>query len=418
MKKQLLSILFLFLTATGCVFSNAHQPSSATAAERAGRKLSAHILQLTGTHLKPGQIQHTIQEIPDPAPPYLREDGSVELYGSAPYYIRYKDWATYKSGGRFEIVGLELQNYSGKPITGTYTHPWDLRKYRLTGGGRVRGEVIVGGAMSPRGAHVTPVWPDDNPNRRIFRFLPVGPHSWRREARPIVGTVSMSWLGHSYGGNFFQPESGDLNTVDLAKPVYFVYERVNDDRGNTPFKTEIYIQTLANVMQSTDDPGVRVIGVGERPWPATRRSIGGYLVEGPRPAVIEAGGRKFYVIGFSSGDFCTDGYSINYAWSRDIMGPYQVARTADGRDLLDLGRELKAAYGLSWMGRPAFYRTPDGDYEVLFHAVDKRILPDNDYSKWPKGDPYQLWQFFRSVFKAKLAVTLSKAGEPELRIVH
>lgn len=420
MRRRLWSILLVLLTATGCVFSNAHTTSvvGPLQTELSGRRLSEHIYQLTGTHLKPGQTEHSVQEIPDPAPPYLNEDGTVELYGSASYFIRYNDWQTYAQGGRFEVVQLSLQNYSGKPITGVYTHPWDLRKYLVRQAGGTQHELIVGGAMSPRGQNVMPLWPDDNPNRRIFRFLNVNAQTWRREEQPIVGEVSMKWIGHSYGGNFFQPESNDLNTIDSENPVYFVYERVNDDRGNMPFRTEIYIQKLANVMQSTVHAGTKIIGVGSPPLPSTHRSTSGYLVEGPRPIILEAGGQKFFVIGFSSGDFCTDGYSINYAWSRNIMGPYTVARTADGRDLLDLGRELKARYGLSWMGRPSFYRAPNGGYEVLFHAVDKTILPGNDYSKWPKGDPYQLWQFFRSVFKAKLDVTLSKAGEPVLRIAR
>lgn len=268
------------------------------------------------------------------------------------------------------------------------------------------------------GAALAPVWPVDNPNRRIFRFFPVGAHSWRREEKPIVGEVSTSWLGHSYGGNLFQPSSVDLNTIDVttSSDVFFFFEKVDEERGGTPYKTEIFLQTLPSPFASVNDESRRIIGVGDPPFPSTRRSAFGYLVEGPRPATVEIRGKSFFIVGFSSGDFCTDRYTINYAWSTDVMGPYHAALTENGSDLRDLGREIKTKYGLSWMGRPAIYRAPNGTYEILFHAVDKKILPDNDYSKWPTGNPYELWHFFRSVFKARLDAKLGESGEPVLAI--
>jgi hypothetical protein len=122
-------------------------------------------------------------------------------------------------------------------------------------------------------------------------------------------------------------------------------------------------------------------------------------------------------LGFSSGDYCTDSYTINYAWSQNITGPYTPFLNQDGKDLFDLGKKIKEKYQLSWVGRPAFYKTPEGEYEVLFHGVSKEILPNHDYSTWPSDkNPYQLNHFFRSIYKAKLDTSLRSDGSPRLEI--
>ena len=86
---------------------------------------------------------------------------------------------------------------------------------------------------------------------------------------------------------------------------------------------------------------------------------------------------------FSSGDFSTDGYTMNMAWSHDLLGPYKPFLNTSGDDLLDFGSELKKSYDLSWVGRPSLFTNPDGQVAMLFHGVRKSILPDNNYSKWP-----------------------------------
>ena len=83
-----------------------------------------------------------------------------------------------------------------------------------------------------------------------------------------------------------------------------------------------------------------------------------------------------------------------------------------------MGKTVKGRYGLSWVGRPAIFRDRDSDshggYSMLFHGVNKAILPDNDYAHWPVK--YQLWQFFRSVYLAKLTVDLDGNGAPRIQL--
>lgn len=97
-----------------------------------------------------------------------------------------------------------------------------------------------------------------------------------------------------------------------------------------------------------------------------------------------------------------------------MMGPYTPFLTADQSDLMDFGSDLKKRYRLSWLGRPALFQTPTGEYEMLFHGVRIDILPNNDYAHWPSK--YNLWDFFRCIFKSKVELSLDTAGNPVMMV--
>src|SRR4051812_30618864 len=86
----------------------------------AGRRLEAGLYQLTGTHLTVGQTAHAITELADPAPPFVNAQGQVEIYGSAPYFIRYPSWREFSRGGAYEIVPLALNLPGGIRLAGVY----------------------------------------------------------------------------------------------------------------------------------------------------------------------------------------------------------------------------------------------------------------------------------------------------------
>ncbi|OFZ52921.1 MAG: hypothetical protein A2428_07315 [Bdellovibrionales bacterium RIFOXYC1_FULL_54_43] len=386
---------------------------------RHGNELEDGLFLVTGSDLLPGQTTFRYPELPDPSPPYLNEDGQVEIYGSARYFIRFNSWKEFSEGGPYVIVPIDMRYPNKASMDGNYAHAWDVRKYRIFGRDGSREEVLLGGTMSPPEGSSMPVWPDDNRSRRIFAFRKDANNSWIRDSLPLFGDVTTGWLEHSYGGNFFQPESPDPSVIDVAHhgKTFFFYERVSEVRDDGPYKTEIFAREVAEPGHPSSEPELDILRIERPPYPATRRSNGGYLIEGPRPIQIEVSGRKFFLIGFSSGDFCTDGYQMNYAWSHSLTGPYHQALDSSGSDLLDLGIVLKKRYGLSWLGRPVFYRSPDGEYEVLFHAVRKQILPDHDYTRWPTTtSKYQLWEFYRSIFKAKLAIGLNSDGSPRIAL--
>src|ERR1044072_3591919 len=132
-----------------------------------GKEVSPGLIQLTGTFLGSLQTKFPIAELPDPAPPYVTEKGEVEIYGSADYFIRYPNWDQFLSGGCYEVVKLPLFGPTARPYDQIYTHPWDIRKYRIEQNGQPNREVLLGGAMTAMNGKDKPVWPDDNWNRRV-----------------------------------------------------------------------------------------------------------------------------------------------------------------------------------------------------------------------------------------------------------
>jgi hypothetical protein len=231
------------------------------------------------------------------------------------------------------------------------------------------------------------------------------PGAWVRDEKPMAGDVSSGWLGHSYGGNLFQEGQKSPQLIDGAKPVYFFYEKVTTP--NSPDKTGLFATR-------SSDGKPEELAIFENTLPAGRRGNGGVLAEGPRPIEVKIKGKKFFLIGFSSGDFPTDHYTINFLWSRELLGPYEPLLSKDGKDLEDFGAGIKKEHGLSWVGRPALFRNPEGRYELLFHGVFKSSIPDNDYTKWPKAP---LQSFVRAIFKAPVSLGVGRDGKPLLKIL-
>jgi simple sugar transport system permease protein len=401
-----------------------------------GAKIVEGLYQLTGTHLKVGQTNHEIAELPDPAPPYVAADGSVEIYGSAQYYIRYKDWNEFDRGGCFEIVPMNIVSQTGLPYREVYTHSWDLRKFRIEKKNEKPLEVMLGGAMTATQGRLTPSWPDDNLNRRIYFFRMNNLLEWARDMAAVVGDYTTGWMGHSYGGNLIQVDAPAPNVIQTDAPgeIAFFYEKVSDVRDNGPYKTEIFAVHMNSYDHADPKSEVKILELGDHPYPGTERvgnsniveplrltgpsreRVGnGYLAEGPRPIQINLNGRKLFIVGFSSGDFPTDNYHLNFMWSDHLLGPYKPLLTEDQKDLKDFGLDIKLHYGLSWVGRPSLYQTPDGTYQMLFHGVVKHILPDNDYTHWPVA--YQLWEFFRCLFKVDVHISEGADGAPVIQVL-
>lgn len=374
----------------------------------AGRSLGQGFTQLTGAQRKIGD---EVYDSPaDPSPPFTESDGRISVFGSSLLSIRYRTRDDFENAGCFERVAVDLRQENGAPYSAPDSEPWDLRKFHVIPAQGRAYDIIVGGAMSRVVPNASPLWPDDNVSRRIFIYRESADGSWLRDPQPIVGRSDHHWLGHSYGGNFFQTGESDPNILDLRGPgaVAFFYDQVSDDSNDSPFKTEIFAARMTPEL--TAQSTAPIVAINSPPFPSFRRTIGGYLAEGPRPVEMKIGGSTFFVVTFSTGDFPTDSYAMNYAWSRSLAGPYQLALNDDQTDLRDLGAGLKIAYHLSCMGRAAIFRSPRGGYEMLFHAADKTLFPAIDFSKWP-SDP-----FFRSIYKITVDAHVNARGEPVLTL--
>lgn len=380
-------------------------------------QVTENLYRLNGNFLKSGNLGGG-SDLPDPSPPFVNARGEVEIYGTADHFLRYANWKEFLTGGVAESVPLSLRDSAGIRITEQGQIPWDLRKYLWRTPGHPDLEILVGGSMSATHGRRLPKWPDDNITRRIFIFRKNNSGDWIRDPAPIVGDASSGWMGHSYGGNFFQlgQLNPDLIDTGLPNPVYFFYERVTEN-AQAPSKTEIFARKLLPASaRELFGPEIKILGVGKPPFPSTHRTIGGYLVEGPRPVEMSIQGKLFFIIGFSSGDFCTDSYRMNYAWSKNVEGPYHPSLDHNQKDLIDFGSDLKSSLGLSWVGRPAIFLGKNGKYEVLFHAVLKSILPNHDYRRWPEPGGYDLGDFFRSTYKSSISTRLNEDGSPDIQL--
>ena len=175
-----------------------------------GKELSAGFHQLTGLDQVVGHLPK-FHELADPAPPFINSDGSVDLYGSAPYFLHFENWHQFEIGGSYRAICLSLHYPNGQSSDDPNLLPWDARRFRIREAQDKFRDVLVAGSMTASEADQLPVWPHDNSTRRIFfyRFMEFG--HWLRDVKPIYGSVSAAWSGHSYGGNLFQDNTKDLN---------------------------------------------------------------------------------------------------------------------------------------------------------------------------------------------------------------
>ena len=49
---------------------------------------------------------------------------------------------------------------------------------------------------------------------------------------------------------------------------------------------------------------------------------------------------------------------------------------------------------------------------MLFHAVDKRILPEENYGRWPS----QLADFHRNLYLSPVTIRIGEDGAPQFEI--
>ena len=130
----------------------------------------------------------------------------------------------------------------------------------------------------------------------------------------MVGEVSTSWLGHSYGGNLIQENSSSQQLIrpDEKAAIGFFFERVTEVKNDGPYKTEIFATELKNFSSTSAGETHKIFEISEKPFPSTVRVGNGYLAEGPRPLQLKLHGKKIFLVGFSSGDFPTDQYHLNF----------------------------------------------------------------------------------------------------------
>jgi hypothetical protein len=346
--------------------------------------------QLTGTRTCRLASLRTPHGFADPGL-HVTTDGRPEIYGTGGACLSFDSWADLLSGHPATTRPVGLVDPAGRSLD---VEAWDPLPHRWPDGD----DVLYAGVMATRADGRAPRFPQDNWSRRVYAFKRDGA-LWRREREPLFSPVpaTPTYLGHCYGHHVVRDEQG---------APWIFYERCSVatlKRGRPfPARTELFARRMLSPFEVEATEHL-ILGLGEAPYPSTARTIGGHLVEGPRPVRVLVGDRTLYLMGFSSGDFPTDSYALNLAWSDRIQGPYRPLLAPHGRDLLDLGAPLKQAFDLSWgPGRPCLFACPNGEWWMLFHAVHKGDRPGTDYSRWPK----RLDGFRRHVYLAPVTIAL------------
>lgn len=278
--------------------------------------------------------------------------------------------------------------------------PWDLEFYQR--GGR---QLLIGGLMSPRPDAWHARWPADNISRRIKQATYDSRLSgWVFDETPLFGQVDFArFPGHSYGHQLFSEAGQD----------YLFHDQVSSEvdtltglpcPGSGHFATEIFLRRLSAAGEVSAP--VRLLGIQDLPLEATRRVLGGFLLEGPRPARYVVQGRCVHVIFFSTGDYPTKNYTVRAAYStQGLLGPYRPI--GEPGQPANLTADLQQRLGLYGVGRafPFSYR---GQSWILFHGAHD--LPGVDHTRWPKQEP------LRQLFVAPLEMGFDAAGRFWLRI--
>ncbi len=334
---------------------------------------------LTNRHAEMGRVPvppFVGSRLGDPASPFIDHDGDLEIYGTGNEYLKYSSSETLTAAQSLilaaepQVLKVHLAYPGGALINEGLIDetPWDLAVEQWPDE-----NILYAGVMTPTADHVHAVFAEDNWNRRVFAFR-MKNGIWMREPRPITYPETKSWIGHSYGHQFIKDENGQ---------TWIFYERVMEEKESKPWITGLFARKMLTPFRSSKNE-IKIFDPTNLPYAALNRQFGGKLVEGARPYRVSINGKNKFVILFSSGDFPTNNYGINMAFSDQLLGPYQPALNGDETDLKDFGKPLRNSGDFAWgPSRASLFYNSEGSAFILFHAVRARLWPDFDFEHWP-----------------------------------
>jgi hypothetical protein len=362
------------------------------------------IRQITGKNLRLGQTRFGTRMPADPFVDVL-PDGRVHVYGTFENYLEFRSLDDMLRGASFTARPIPTREYLANEAS------WDHLIHRFDDGT----EVMYAGMMSPTEGRTTPAWPADNWNRRIFAMTRDKSGQWVKHDKPLFGAVEPgtqpTMLGHAYGHHFrtVKKKVGGKLTTE----TWLYHEEVVSEG---PLRTEIFARKMIDPFTASDQK-VKIVGVDPLRAPELgKRENGEYLVEGPRPFDVMIDGEPFSFVAFSSGDFNSDNYDMNFAWKKGLeVGEHRPMLDPTSRTpkLAGFGQALKQKYELSWLGRAHVVEDARGDHWAVFHAVDKRVRPDIDYRKG--SGP--LNEFQRNIYAVPLRFSRGPDGAPRVEVL-
>jgi hypothetical protein len=199
------------------------------------------------------------------------------------------------------------------------------------------------------------------------------------------------WLGpahaHGYGSHYIEDRDG--------KP-FLLFDEVTEQKqvngAKVPYRTEILFRQLDETRTRAIGPKGFALKVTHFDKPAhsfkaARRSIGGFLIEGPHLIEANVGGVEYYIMFFSAGDAFTDQYGSYYAYrlkSKGLDGPFTAAVDNEG-ELINITKSLSNKIDATWgIGRPNPFKDEQGNLWIAAHVILKQDIPDDETkSGWP-----------------------------------
>ncbi len=342
----------------------------------------------------------------DPASPRIERDGSVLIYGTGNFALKYKPSGLNSGlqqlleGAKAEISRIRLAYSNGVLINeeGLDETPWDLSVETFDDK-----EFLYAGIMIPSFGKKHAHFPEDNWSRRVFAFENQN-GLWVQRPMPLTYPKTHNLVGHSYGHHFIEDEQ---------KQIWIFYERVLEKKVGQTFEvTGIFARKMFSAYETNKDE-YEVLNPSSLSYPAIVRGNGDRLIEGARPFKVVVGGRTVYVLLFSGGDFATDHYGLNMAYATAVTGPYRLSLNAKGTDLQDYGTNLKKVLCLGWgPGRGALFNV-NGKWKILFAAVRKDLWPQYNFDVWPEN--FESMPIFRDLFLADVTFSFVQ-GELTMKI--
>ncbi|HVG59913.1 MAG TPA: hypothetical protein VNA24_15260 [Hyalangium sp.] len=368
------------------------------------------VVQVNGKDTQVGQTTFPVRVGGDPFV-YVKPDGKVNVLTSDPNMLELKSLDDLLRGGPFKVKSNEQYIEGRADRLVEFEVGWDSMIHRWPDGTEVLYSSLMDPELTRKGEAK---WPDHNWSRRIYPFVRDAKGRWVIRDQPLFNPIDRTqpptMVGHTYG-HHFKTVTRDTPTGPVTETWLF-HEEIIEDKPK--LKTEIFARKMLDPFTASTEK-VHLLGVGDPPYPSAIRENGELLVEGPRPFEAVIDGETLHFISFSSGDYSRDQYDIHFAYRRgDAIGPYTpLLRTENGvTDFTPFGERIKRKYALSWLGRAHVIRDSAGRSWAVFHAVNKLILPDFDYSKTPARDGL----FNRNIYVVPITFGRAPNGEPLIEL--
>ncbi len=235
---------------------------------------------------------------------------------------------------------------------------------------------------------------------------------------------------HGYGSRMVRDANGEP-WRDENGCMWMAYEEVTEEKvlpdgRRLPYATQIFARRMnEDLTLSVGEPVLlssytswenpqKIFSASNRRGPQGEHS--GYLVEGPNPILMKVGGKEYWVVFFSAGDFVAEygNFMMYREKSEGPIGPYRHVMNDDG-ELLNVTEKLVADLGLTWAGRLNPFYDENGKLWGLMHGIFKADIPDGWVKcGWPRT-PEEFICYARRVLLVPLEADMIQ-GQPTVKV--